>query len=318
MASATLKRGGCFFYMDKPLEKTPFVKPPLFYQDQLALLRERGMRVDDEKEAVRALEHLNYYRLRAYWLPLEADRNSHQFKQDAVFSDVIRRYEFDRLLRLLVLDAIERIEVSFRARFAFEVAHHHGPHAHLNPDLAKCYLNWHKNLGVLMREVNKSDEEFILHHKSRYVEPLPPVWVVVEVVSFGLLSKLFDNLKPRPTREAIAEGYGVDDTILISWLRHLTLIRNTGAHHARLWNREFIVTPKLIKKKPEILAGIFNPLSRRLYNTLILLLFLLDTIFPDHTLRRDLFTLLSQYPDYCSSMDFPDGWEKQGIWSNCV
>lgn len=119
------------------MDRRPFSKPATTYAEQVELLQQRGMCIDDPENAAFWLEHLNYYRLGAYWLPYEANHDSHQFKDDTNFNDVLALYRFDRELRLLVLDAIERVEVSVRSRWAYELAHRHGPHAHLDNTLFK-------------------------------------------------------------------------------------------------------------------------------------------------------------------------------------
>jgi len=86
-----------------------FDKPAFTFEDQLDRLIERGMVVDDRAQALRYLEHLNYYRIGAYWLPFEADHGTHQFRDGTRFEDVLNLYVFDRALRLLVMDAIERV-----------------------------------------------------------------------------------------------------------------------------------------------------------------------------------------------------------------
>lgn len=64
------------------------------------------------------------------------------------------------------------------------------------------------------------------------------------------------------TRRAIAAAYGVDEQVLASWLRHLSLVRNICAHHSRLWNRDFTITPTLPRNKPVGLVKQFVPGSR--------------------------------------------------------
>lgn len=235
--------------------KRPFTKPATTHAQQLALLAQRGMVVDDEAQAAFYLQHLNYYRLGAYWLPFEAEHATHTLRPGTRFADVLNLYVFDRELRLLVLDAIERVEVSMRSQWAYQLAHRHGPHAHLDVALAFHAGHWQTNLDKLQGEVTRSDEAFIKHLRTHYAEALPPVWAVCEVMSLGLLSRWFNNLKPMPTRRAIASVYGVDERVLESWLRHLSLVRNTCAHHSRLWNREFTITPLLPRNKPVGLAA---------------------------------------------------------------
>lgn len=292
----------------------PFTKPATTHAEQIALLQQRGMVIDSPAEAEFYLQHLNYYRLGAYWLPFEADHSTHQFQPDTRFSAVLNLYIFDRELRLLVLDAIERIEVSVRSQWAYQMAHQHGTHAHLDQSLAHKARHWQSNLEKLEKEVNRSDETFIKHLKQTYSEALPPIWAACEVMSLGLLSRWYGNLKPMPTRRAIANTYGVDQGVIESWLHHLTFIRNTCAHHSRLWNREFTITPELPRNKPAQLAGEFIGGSRKLYNTLIILLHFMDIIAPKHHWRQRLMTLIVNHAIPVGAMDFPQDWEARAIW----
>lgn len=297
------------------MKKRPFNKPATTYAQQVELLKQRGMSFQDEAEACFYLEHLNYYRLGAYWLPFEADHGSHQFKPDTRFEEVLALYRFDRELRLLILDAIERVEVSVRSHWAYELAHRHGCHAHLDKNLANRPDYFLKNLEDLEKEVKRSDEVFIVHMKRTYAESLPPVWAVCEVMSLGLLSRWYDNLKPMATRKAIARAYDLTQPVLTSWLHHLAGVRNLCAHHARLWNRDFIVTPMPPQNKPVALVHEFVPASRKLYNTLVILLYWMDAIAPNHTWRDRLKALLQKNGTRLNAMGFPPGWQQRAIWS---
>ncbi len=153
--------------------KRPFGKPATTHDEQVALLQQRGMVVDDPAAAEFYLQHLNYYRLGAYWLAFEADHATHTFRPGTRFADVLDLYVFDRELRLLVLDAIERVEVSVRSQWAYQLAQQHGPHAHLDVALAFKPQLWQANLAKLSNEVARSDEAFIKHLLDTYAEALP-------------------------------------------------------------------------------------------------------------------------------------------------
>lgn len=298
--------------------KRPFSKPATTHAQQVALLQQRGMVIDDPATAEFYLQHLNYYRLGAYWLPFEADHSTHTFRTGTRFADVLNLYVFDRELRLLVLDAIERVEVSVRSQWAHQLAHLHGPHAHLDVALAFNPQHWQTNLDKLTGEVARSDEAFIKHLRATYAEALPPVWAVCEVMSLGLLSRWYNNLKPMPTRRAIAAVYGLDERVLESWLRHLSLVRNTCAHHGRLWNREFTITPLLPRNKPQGLAGQFQPGSRKLYNSLVILLHCMDVIAPKHHWRTRLKELINRHGVTVAAMNFPAHWQQSPIWQDAT
>jgi len=272
------------------------------------------MVIHDLADAEFYLKQLNYYRLSAYWKPFEIGPQNHQFQPGTKFSDVLDRYIFDRELRLLVLDAIERIEVSIRSQWAYQMAHMHGPHSHLDPKLATNNKHWKSNYRTLEKEVHRSNEPFIEHLKATYEEPLPPVWAVCEVMSLGLLSRWYDNLKPMPTRRAIASGLRVDEFILESWLRHFSVLRNTCAHHSRLWNRRFTVTPALPKNIPKGLNSQFQQNSRTPYNSFVILAYCMDIIAPGHHFRVRLKALITKHNVHVEQMDFPAGWDQYPIW----
>lgn len=296
--------------------KQAFTKPATTYAEQVALLQKRGMVIEDPAKVEFYLQHLNYYRLGAYWLPFEADHGSHTFQPGTRFDDVLNLYIYDRELRLLVLDAIERIEVSVRGQWAYQMAHLHSPHSHLDHALAHNPLHWESNLDKLKEEVRRSDETFIKHLTQTYEETLPPVWAVCEVMSLGVLSRWYSNLKPMPTRRAIASVYEIDERVMESWLHHLTFIRNTCAHHSRLWNREFTITPKLPRSKPTHLTGEFIVHSRKLYNTLVILLHFMDIIAPRHHWRKRLVGLITDHAAPVSAMGFPEDWHRRAIWKD--
>ncbi|HEX8255638.1 MAG TPA: Abi family protein, partial [Thermoanaerobaculia bacterium] len=214
--------------------KQSFSKPALAWEQQVELLQQRGMLIEDPKQAEFYLTHLNYYRLVGYTLPFEADHATHRFAPGTTFADVLNLYIFDRELRPLVLDAIERVEVSARSRWAYEIAHRHGPHGFLDPKLAKKQHLFQRNLHSLQEEADRSDETFMQHFRDQYSETRPPSWAVCEVMTLGQLSKWFTNLRPMQTRGAIAAAFGVDERVLQSWLHHLTYVRNVCAHHSRL------------------------------------------------------------------------------------
>ncbi len=292
-----------------------FTKSPLSFDAQVTLLLERGMNITDCERVERYLAHLNYYRLSAYWLPFEQNHASHRFRPGTTFDLVLDHYIFDRELRLLVMDAIERIEVSLRTAWAYTLSHSHGSHAHLNRELFKAKWPHEKNIAMLERTVRQSSEVFIRHFHEQYDERLPPVWAICEIMTIGQLSQWYANLKHGRDRNGIARRYGLDEVNLVSFLHHLSVVRNHCAHHARLWNRSFPFAWKLPRKKPAGLIDNFNlENSRRLYNTLVMLAYLMDRINPN-TWKVRLNDLFAKYPVVnLRFMGFPEGWRECSVW----
>lgn len=292
-----------------------FTKPARTYDEQVALLKSRGLAIQDEARAKHYLSHINYYRLTGYWLPFEADHANHRFLPGTTFDDVLNLYIFDREFRLLLLDAIERVEVSLRARWAYHMAHRYGPHAYLEARHA-TNLKWHaRHLSKLEEELARSEEAFIKHYQNTYTRPAsPPVWSVSEIMSFGMLSRWITQMVPAD-RAAIAKTYGMDQGMLKGFVRHLTYVRNLGAHHSRVWNRRLTVTMPLPKNKP---AGLRSSMTtqrpRNIYNTLVMLIYLLRIISPRNRWRERLIELLDLHGIDPSKMGFPEGWQRLPVW----
>lgn len=296
-----------------------FAKPPETIEQQIDRLLRRGMEVPDRIAAAHFLYHLNYYRLRGYWIPFEAageGDGEHRFRSGTAFDQVLGLYIFDREFRLLIMDAVERIEVSVRTQWAYHLSHVQGPHAHLDRSLFSHQDKYSGDLAGLANEVDRSREDFIRHLTTTYSEPLPPIWAAVEVMSLGQLSRWYANLQTRSLRQQIADTYRMDEQVLVSLLRHLTLIRNICAHHSRLWNRRFTITPSLPRKKPAGLTRCFNSgAPRQIYNTLVILAYLMNITCPGHHWRLKLRGLLDRHPDVPpAAMGFPADWQHLECW----
>ena len=294
-----------------------FTKPPTTFEQQIQQLEGRGMVISDHERAKHYLGHLNYYRFGAYWLPFEADHTTHQFKPNTKFEDVLDLYMFDRELRLLVMDAIERFEVSLRTQWAYHLAHQYGSHAYLDQNLFKDIPKYNISISKLKSEINRSHETFIKHYKNTYTHPdCPPIWAVVEVMSYGQLSKFFSNLKHRPDRKNIVGVYSLDERIIVSLLHHLTVVRNICAHHGRLWNRRFTFTIKVPNRGEDILlTSLGTDSSKYIYNTLVILEYLIEGISPGSRWGECLISLFEKYKTaYPKSMGFPDDWKDRPIW----
>jgi len=260
--------GGFLFLGGKELQ---FSKHPITFDQQIDLLISRGMQIPDKDSARHYLSSLNYYRLGAYWLPFETNHATHTFKDGTSFDDVIDLYVFDRELRLLVLDAIERIEVSIRTTWAYYLAHTHGAHSFLDESIFRDSEKYSRCLEALEKEVRLSTEVFIKHYLNKYTNPpLPPVWSIVEVMSLGQLSKWYFNLKHRRDRQSIATIYDLDERVLTSFLHHLTIVRNLCAHHSRLWNRKIRFQLKIPRRPNNLMSCMNQEQPKKLYNTLVM------------------------------------------------
>jgi abortive infection bacteriophage resistance protein len=290
-------------------------KPALSLDEQISLLLRRGMRIDDVDRARHHLGHLNYYRLRGYsiWFETAPVNGEQPFRPGTHLDDVIALYEFDRRLRLEINDAIESVEVSLRTRWAYVLGLKAGPAAHRAPAL------FNDSHVALLNKVDRlfaeRQEVFLRRYLDRGEEP--PIWALCEALSLGDLSKWLRSLKNHDDRQSIADAYRLREKPFCSFVEHLSYVRNVCAHHARLWNRSLVVATLGLPKKPtELVVQLQRRPERSLqiYNTLVMLAYLLRIIAPDSDWRQRLRKLVEERSDLWDQMGFPAGWQSFDLW----
>jgi abortive infection bacteriophage resistance protein len=223
------------------------------------------------------LKHYNYYRLRGYWLYFEKKNIN------PTFENVINLYNFDNNLRLLLIKYISLIELSIKSHFAYILTtKYNDPHIILDKTIFKNQNHYNKGIEKIKKSFLKSDELFAIHYRKNYNELLPPLWVCVEFMTFGELSKWIYNLNDKDTK-IIAKEYNLKSVhIFKSFLYHLTEIRNKCAHHSRIWNKSFshkFVIPKQFKE-------CFDSNTYKLSHTLLVMKLLLKPIKQDNILKE--------------------------------
>jgi abortive infection bacteriophage resistance protein len=294
-------------------------KPAISLAEQVALLRKRGLHIADEEKAIHYLSNISYYRLRAYTYPFQNNQSpDHEFLPGASLEQVIDLYVFDRKLRFLVFDALEKIEIALRTKIIYHYAIRHGSHWHEDFNLFRDRNKYVRDMGKLIDEIGRSSEIFIKHYRNKYSDPEnPPAWMSFEVISLGMLSKMFENLRKSPEKLAIVNGFGLTGLeVLESWMHTFAHIRNICAHHGRLWNRRLTTTPKYPAKPvyPFIPDG-KELHANKLYLSLACMSYLLNIISPGHTFNSRLKELIKSYPFINQKeMGFPLHWEKDPLW----
>jgi len=221
-------------------------KQPISISDQIDILKKRGLIFNDELKAKNILENISYFRLAGYWRTMEQDSSRHIFCAGSHFEDVVDRYNFDSELKTLIFAAIQQIEISVRTRIIHFFSLAHGAFWFLDDTLAEDEDLFNENLSYLRTELSRSHDEFIAEHFRKYDEPdMPPAWKTFEVASFGTLSKLYKNMNDNVVKKQVARSFNIPQhKCLQSWLATLTIVRNTCAHHARLWNAHFSMVPR--------------------------------------------------------------------------
>lgn len=299
--------------------KTPYAKPALPIADQINRLIGHGMTIANRALAEHSLQHISYYRLSAYWLPFEHPKGQAgpRFIAGTTFENVLELYDFDRKLRLLVLDAIERIEIAVRGSWAYQLAMLGGAFGYVDPAHYADPQKFADNCTKLDREVARSKDTFIRHYKTNYSGPArPPVWMAAELLSFGLLSQWYKALKEPRVRQSVANPFAIDERIFVTFVHQLAIVRNICAHHGRLWNRQLDVGYTLPRAQPAALAAAVNrAMPKRLYNTLAMLQYLLIRAEPGNDWGSRLLVLMTTLPAGREvEMGFPPNWQNWQLW----
>lgn len=219
-------------------------KPPLTAGQQADLLISRGLQVKDRKKLVALLENISYYRLSAYLYPFRIPGRE-IYRDGTSFDGIYRRYAFDRRLRILIFDALERIETALKARIISVFVANHGAFGYLQKSNFNSFedKNFEKFLSSIDDEVRRSKEIFVAHFRMKYANEHLPLWMVAEIVSFGTIFTMYRNMNHREKKE-VASSFDLPVAILESWLHTMNHVRNICAHHARLWNRRLGIIPK--------------------------------------------------------------------------
>ena len=295
-------------------------KPPLTIARQIETLKKRGLVIEDEERASRYLSFINLYRLRAYTYTFQDNKNpEHHFYPEVTFDKVLQTYLFDRKFRLLVFDAIERIEIALRTQIIYHFSINYGSNWYENENLYRKPHFYKQDIKLIDKELSRSHEVFIKHYKKIYSSPKrPPAWMTMEIVSFGLLSKIYENLQICPEKKIIAKKFNLGHPkVLESWMHSLSVIRNICAHHSRLWNRELPASMKLPKVTNNIWLKNTSFPHGKMYLALSSVLFLLNTIIPQNHFKNKLKSLIEKYPVIpLKQMGFPEGWQNEQLWAD--
>jgi abortive infection bacteriophage resistance protein len=316
-----------------------YAKPYLSVSDQLALIKGRGMIISDDALAQAYLTRIGYYRLSGYWYPY---RKTHMakggdiialdvFRVGTKFSEIVDLYVFDKKLRLLMMDVIERIEIALRVQVTLQLGKR-GSHAHRDP--AALHPNFSTRPDPITREIGhpkwlerhddafaSSKEEFAKHFKAKYAGEDPPIWIAAELWDFGAMSRLYSGMR-KDDQLAVAQTFGINSFgVMMSWLRHINVARNICAHHSRFWNKPNPATPAW--PTPADCPDLGHVASdirakTRVYGLACVCAYLLRTINPGSRWTDRFKQTIKQFPQSVQvdlrSAGFPNDWEKANLW----
>ncbi len=322
-----------------------YQKPHLTFDQQIDLLSQRGLAIPNRDRALAALQVLGYYRLAAYLYPLRMPLDAGEraatptsyrkdtFVPGATFDEAVALSAFDRKLRLTVLQATELIEISLRTKVAY-VLGASDPFGHLRRESLNeeacarrregsdvdAFCEWLDLYGRLQSRAEK--EDFVRHHLHKYREPLP-IWIAIEFLDFGAVTRLH-SLMAKSHREEVARMHGVKGGgVFTSWIKQLNYLRNTAAHHSRMWNRTLLYPAARWNEHqvPQSLTHAASCPRDKMYVPLAIAGALVRQIDPTSDWPRSLRTVVRKFPAVPnhspeSDMGFPQGWAELPLWSD--
>ncbi|MCO5226903.1 MAG: Abi family protein [Thermomicrobiales bacterium] len=338
----TIRLDGVFPFVGRSDIVMKYSKPFLPPEDLLNLLIARGLEVDYRPEAIANLSRIGYYRLSGYWYQWRVRPYDHREAKDTPLDEfvgghsieeAVDLYVFDRQLRLLILDAIERVEVALRVAISNTVGRY-GPLAYLDASFLGpgCFKsrsgdNDISNFDWFVQRNSKllsdSSEAFASHVKSKY-DGVPPLWIATECWDWGILAAFYE-LMTVEDRVVVANFFGVPHyEILNSWIKSLNYLRNLCAHHSRLYRKTMVTKPstKKMMRIPELRHVRTSPIERqdKLYKTLAALAYLVSRIAPGSSWHGRLRALTDSFPKIegssLSDYGFPDQWRDECLWNS--
>lgn len=299
------------------MDKEDYPKKILTLNEQIAQLKDRGLIIVDDQTAKNYLKNISYFRLQGYWWEFQTDKKDHKFIEGTNFNDVINLYTFDRKLRLLLFDVLERIEIALRTKLVYYPSIELGQWWFEEKDNFHSEDYFKESIGEIEKELSRTKEVFIQKHYENYgTKHRPPAYKTLEIISFGCLSKLYSNLKNEIiAKDRIAVEFDLPNAnFLRSWLQSFNTVRNFIAHHSRLWNRKLHFAPKILGKPNSDFISKPDD-ERSMYYVISCSLYVLNKVSPGHSLKEKMKGLLLNHNINLEEMGFPDDWETQPLWN---
>lgn len=277
---------------------------PLCIEDQINNLIRLGLEIEDIEYAKSFLNDVSYFRLiKAYSLGLKPKNGN--YRQGVTFSQIVELYKFNSKFRQLLFTVIERIEVNLRCRIGNYFSEKYGV---LGYEDANNFSD-PKYHADFLRDINQeisrnSKSPFVRNFQKNYKDGTIPMYALVELFSFGTLSKFFKNMK-NEDKKAVALTYKVGYTYLESWLESVAYVRNICAHYGRLYNAKLSKKPTLYKQYNQ--QGIDNS---RIYAVLLCMYHLVPHDEHWEEFMDQLEMLINKYPAVdLKTMGFPTEWK---------
>lgn len=276
------------------------------------------MLIKDERKVENYLMNIGYHRLSAYIHPFyKSPKSNLVLKEGTTFEQVMMLYRFDKKLRILLFNEIEKIEVAIRSVLANIGCQELKEKFWITkPEYFANQEKFNQTLSIIEKELASSKEDYIEDFRQNFIENYPPAWMITEVSSFGNLNYIYSNIASNQLMKHIAGYFGLKPQVFVSWLTVLANLRNMCCHHARVWNRDFMLNPAEPKKTKNAWIDSSKTDKKRIYYRLCIIRYILSSISPNNNFNEKLSELLAGFPSIdIAAMGFDYDWEKTSLWS---
>ena len=223
-------------------------QPAMNVDEQIENLKSKGLLIQDEDYAKSFLNDVSYFRvIKAYSLGLKEKNGI--YHEDVTFEQIVSLYLFNSNFRQTLFPLIERVEINLRCRVSNYISSKYGILAHLEPSIFANRIEYYAQfLEDIQKEIARNKRSpFVKNFLDNYIGGAIPLYALVEILSFGTLSKFFRNM-PNEDKKAIASTFSVPFPYFESWIESIAYVRNICAHYGRLYNAKLTKSPKLYKK----------------------------------------------------------------------
>ena len=275
---------------------------PLSVDEQIINLREENnLIIEDEEYAKDVLSRISYFRLvKAYGLGLKPKNG--KYSDGVSFKKIVNIYEFNSRLRRSIFPLIEDVEVNLRCKLANYISCKYGNLGFENPDNFQNKQIHIEMLDELELEINRAKSLFVTNFKQNYENGKIPFYAVIELFSFGMLSRFYSNMKVED-KKAIGKQFGVGYTYLESWLKSIVNVRNICAHYGRIYNVKLSIKPTLYRQYP-------SEYNYRIFGILIVLKYMVADTSLWLSFKNTLQAIIDEYSIFIDlkTIGFPENW----------
>ena len=209
--------------------------------EQVEILKQKNLTINDVNYAKEVLLRENYFFLNGYRYPFIKSLDNKVYIDGVTFEELYSLFLFDRKLRNILFKNILMIENNIKSIVSYQLSKKYGYREkdYLNPNNFNYIPEKRKQVNDLLSKMKRQIKDNAVNHTAtkHYINNYGyiPLWVLVKVLSFGIVSELFSILKKEDQYD-IVELYDLDVNVFTNYLSILSNYRNLCAHEDILYS----------------------------------------------------------------------------------